>query len=34
MSTHMFPLPASAHAVVAGRQQRSGAREGTTPPRP
>ncbi len=34
MSTHMFPLLPSALAVVAGRQQQSGAREGTTPPRP
>ncbi len=34
MSTHLFPLPWSAHAVVAVRQQQSGAREGTTPPRP
>lgn len=34
MSTHVFPLPWSAHADVADRQQQSGAREGTTPPRP
>ncbi|MEY9815993.1 hypothetical protein RKD21_006250 [Streptomyces albogriseolus] len=34
MSTHMVPLPPSALAVVAGRQRQSGAREGTTPPRP
>ncbi|CAL9344567.1 hypothetical protein SUDANB13_00336 [Streptomyces sp. enrichment culture] len=34
MSTRMFPLPPSALAVVAGRQQQSGVREGTTPPRP
>ncbi|MGJ7016388.1 hypothetical protein J2Z78_001892 [Streptomyces griseorubens] len=34
MSTHLFPLPSSALAVVAGRQRQTGAREGTTPPRP
>ncbi len=34
MSTHTLPLPPSALAVVAGRQQQSRAREGTAPPRP
>ncbi len=32
MSTHTLPLPPSALAVVAGRQQQSRAREGTAPP--
>ncbi|TWD29527.1 hypothetical protein FB570_101448 [Streptomyces sp. T12] len=33
MSTYTLPLPSSALAVVAGRQQQSGAGKGPTPAR-